>query len=150
MKALTFNRTSWHYWLATKVGDYKEYHNDFCAYVRSVIFGAIVMTMISGLAIFAVYAVGRDVYALYTCHIAGWFGIKMACTYGKFEDVVTGLIVCMAFLVCLVWILIKLVQRGERISAEIRRGERAERKPSFIKTAYKSIKEKTCFRVKFE
>ena len=149
MKALTFNRKSWHYWLATKVGGYKEYY-DFCAYVRSVIFGAIVMTMLLALGAAALYAVGRDVYALYTCQIAGWFGIKMVCTYGPFEDVVSGFIVGILAVVIILYTVIKYMNYRESVLDKIRAGERPPKKPSFIKTAYRSIKEKTCYRVEFK
>jgi hypothetical protein len=40
--------------------------------------------------------------------------------------------------------------RRKRIREEIYSGIRPEPQPGFVKTAYKSIKEKTCFKVEFK
>lgn len=154
MKAITLKKNSWHYWLATNVADYKEYHNDFCAYVRSVFLGLIFFcffTCVFGVMGFGtLYAIGRTLYSLYTCKIAGWFGIVTACTYGNFEEVTLSFMVGIASILGLIALGIWRYTYKDKIQKEIYAGLRKAPEPSFIALAYQSLKGKTCFRVQFQ
>lgn len=154
MKAITLKKNSWHYWLATNIGDYKEYQKDFCAYVRSVLFsiiaGAFIVALFGSIGLFILYAIGREVYALYTCVISGWIGISTVCSYGKFEDATTGAFAGLAVCAAILAVIVLLYKRKERIRKEIYAGRRKMPEPSFVALAYRSLKEKTCFRVEFQ
>lgn len=146
MKTLKFNQNSWHYWLATKIGDFDTYGGagDFCSYVRNVIWGALALLFASAAASFVLYSLGRELYAAYTC----WF--TPVCTYGKFERAVTTGV---AILIGVVGAAVLMIWDGNRrmqIRIEIATGKRPEPQDGFVKAAYKSIKEKTCFKVEFE
>jgi amino acid transporter len=142
MKTLEFKKASWHYRLAKKAG-YEE-DGDFCTYVRSFLWGALLMVLLTALVLFGLYALGRLSYSAYTC------SFTKVCTYGEFEKTVLmgiGVIIgCVAYIYALIWV----QNRRWRIRGEIRRGERPEPGPSFVAMAYKSYKEKTCFKVEFK
>lgn len=143
MKTLKFNSKSWHYFLATKIGDFED-DGDFCAYVRSVIWGILGLLFLAAASAFVLYSLGREVYAAYTC----WF--TSVCTYGKFEQAVVTGVSIMAAVVGFIFALIWNSNRRMRIRNEIYSGKRAAPEPGFVKIAYKSIKEKTCFKVEFK
>lgn len=143
MKTLKFNSKSWHYFLATRIGDFDD-DGDFCAYVRSVICGILGLLFVAAAAAFVLYSLGREVYAAYTC----WF--TPVCTYGKFEQAVVTGVAIMAGVVGFIFALIWNINRRQRIRTEIYLGHRPAPQPSFVKLAYKSIKEKTCFKVEFK
>jgi hypothetical protein len=144
MKTLKFNAKSWHYWLATKIGDFDADDGDFCAYVRSVIFGFFMLGLFGSCAFFLLYALGREVYAAYTC----WF--TPVCAYGNFERAFTIAVVVLAAIAGIVALCIWNENRKMKIRAEINKGLRQPSEPGFISMAYKSIKEKTCFKVEFK
>jgi hypothetical protein len=144
MKTLKFNSNSWHYWLATKIGDFYPEGGDFCSYIRHVILGALVSLFMVAGASFVLYSLGREVYAAYTC----WF--TSVCTYGKFERAVTTGVAILIGGVGAAVLMIWNSNRRMQIRIEIANGVRPEPQDSFVKTAYKSIKEKTCFRVEFK
>jgi hypothetical protein len=144
MKTLKFNSKSWHYLLATKIGDFDEDGGDFCSYVRNVIFGALVALFAVAAASVVLYALGREVYAAYTC----WF--TSVCTFGKFESAVAAMACAVAAFSVFICLVVWYSNYRMRVRREIRNGLRSEPQPGFVKVAYKSIKEKTCFRVEFK
>jgi hypothetical protein len=128
MKTLKFNSNSWHYWLATKIGDF---------------YPLVSLFMVAG-ASFVLYSLGREVYAAYTC----WF--TSVCTFGKFESTVATVACISAALSAVIGLLVWYSNYRMRVRREIRNGLRSEPQPGFVKVAYKSIKEKTCFKVEFK
>jgi hypothetical protein len=143
MKTLEFKRNSWHYFLATKVGDYDEDSNDFCSYVRNFILGGAFLAAMSGVMLFLLYAIGRECYAFYTCFFT------KACTYGSFESGFAIFVAIIALVVLIIWFCCWNGNRLRERRWAIEEGRLPQPKPSFVKTAYKSFKEKTCFRVEF-
>jgi hypothetical protein len=144
MKTLKFNSKSWHYLLATKIGDFDEDGGDFCSYVRNVIFGVLLSLFLIAAASFVLYTLGREIYAAYTC----WF--TPVCTFDKFEQIAV-LVACIAAAILgLIFLMVWNAERRARIREEIYMGMRVAPEPGFVKMAYKSIKEKTCFKVEFK
>jgi K+-sensing histidine kinase KdpD len=144
MKTLEFNANSWHYWLATKVASFDHDDSNFCAYVRSVLFGAFMISILAGFASAVLFAIGLEIRAFYTCFFTP------VCTFGKNEQ---GIAIGFAILFAVIGLIGLMVwhrNRVERIRSEIYDGIRPEPQPGFISMAYKSIKEKTCFRVEFK
>lgn len=144
MKTLKFNSNSWHYCLATKVASFDERDSNFCAYVRSVFFGAFILSILAGMAGSVLYAIGLEIYAAYTC----WF--TTACTFGKNEQAIAIAFGVLLGVFCLIVLMIWHQRRKERIMSEIYDGIRQPPQPGFVSMAYKSIKEKTCFQVEFK
>jgi hypothetical protein len=144
MKTLKFNSKSWHYWLATKIGDFYPEGGDFCSYIRHVILGALVSLFLVAAATFMLYALGREVYAAYTC----WF--TSVCTFGKFESAVATMACIAAALSAFIGLAVWYSNYRMRVRREIRNGLRSEPQPGFVKVAYKSVKGKTCFKVEFK
>lgn len=144
MKTLEFKSNTWHYWLAATVGSYESSDGNFCAYVRSVLFGAFVVLFMGGLVGALMYAIGLEVRAFYTCFFTP------VCTFGKDEQAIaTGAGVILGVVV-FAFLYIWNENRKDQIRWEIESGERKQPEPGFISMAYKSIKEKTCFRVEFK
>jgi hypothetical protein len=144
VKTLNFNKNSWHYRLATKVGDFDEEDGDFCSYVRNVTLGVFLSAMMVTMISIILYAIGREFYAAYTC----WF--TPVCTFGNFEKAVALTVAIAAGVVFTIFMLVWNSNRRRRIREEIYLGRRMAPQPGFVKTAYKSIKEKTCFKVEFK
>jgi hypothetical protein len=144
MKTLKFNSNSWHYWLATKIGDFDPDDGDFCSYIRHVIFGALGSLFAVTAASVVLYALGREVYAAYTC----WF--TSVCTFGKFESAVVAMACAVAAFSAFIGLAVWYSNYRMRVRSEIRNGLRSEPQPGFVKVAYRSIKEKTCFKVEFK
>lgn len=145
MKTLKLNQNTWHYWLATKVGDFDTYDGgDFCSYVRNVIWGALALLFACAVASFVLYSLGREIYAAYTCFFTP------VCTYGKFEQAVATGVAILTGVVGAVALMIWNSNRRMAIRIAIANGSRPEPQDGFVKVAYKSIKEKTCFKVEFK
>ena len=145
MKPFVFNKDSWHYWLATDVGNFSKYRDDsnICEYTRAVIKGAMNVTLIAAVALALVYWI--------TITIVWWVVILQ---YGFFEA--TGPIVLSATTgILTVAILIMegipwAYRKGKRVVYDMRHkdGYRAPVKvDNFLTRAYRSWKEKTCVRV---
>jgi hypothetical protein len=144
MKTLNFNKKSWHHWLAATVASYDDDDGNFCSYVRSVLWGAFVVVVLSSMGGALLFAVGLEIRAAYTC----WF--TPVCTYGKSEQAITTGAEILAATFALCAFCIWNENRKMRIRIEIHNGTRQTSQPGFIALAYKSIKEKTCFRVEFK
>ena len=143
MKTLKFNSKSWHYWLATKIGSYRPW-GDFCSYVRNVLGGLFVAAMLAAIASGILLAIGMEIRAAYTC----WF--TPVCTFGKPEQAIAMGAGILAFIAAAIFGMIQLQDYKERVRDEIHAGIRKRKEPGFVKMAYRSIKEKTCFRVEFK
>ncbi len=144
MKTLNFNKKSWHYWVATKMGDFDFTAGDFCAYLRSVFLGLFFLLVIAAFVALLMYFIGLELRAAYTCTFS------KVCTFGKteeaFADFVAGLTAFAGFLA----LCSRNEKRKARIRAELNSGVRKPQQPGFLAMAYKSLKEKTCFKVEFK
>jgi hypothetical protein len=143
MKKISFSKKSWHYWVASNVGDFDP-HGDFCSYVRNFLFGAFMIVVGVSFASFCLAATGMEFYALYKC-IA-----TPVCEFTKFEKTFA---IAVAIIAAIVLFFVGMISYSNYVKTrryEIRNGLRPEPQPSFIKTAYRSIKEKTCIAVEFK
>lgn len=145
MKTLELKEKSWHYFLAVTMGGYiPRRGGDFCSYIRNAVLGLFFMSIWATIVSLVLFAIGLEVRAMYTC----WF--TPVCMFGKDEAAIaTGfaiLAAIVAFGTSCVW----YARYKERVGIEIECGERQPRQPGFVAMAYKSIKEKTCFRVEFK
>jgi hypothetical protein len=145
---IQLNRKSWHFWLASKFGDYcysePEYQN-VCTYTRCFLKGLIVFIISTILTVFmgAIF-LGLPLFAL------GWLIGYMFGFFSLFDpksrlaDTVFS-----GFLLSLMWIvfgiifgIVKFWKNGKKFAAV--------KQPSFLKVAYRSWKDKYCIKVEFK
>ncbi len=138
---LTFNRNSWHYWIATKWGDLyvAEQRSDICYYLRQVVLGIFKM-IFSGLA-------------------ATLFGTMMLSGLFHFIGVLLGLIhrpavgyevAGIAMVGAIVAIVGIAWLRDKYLNWKVKQYGTGPKAPSFIKTAYRSWKDKVCTLIEFK
>lgn len=145
MKALTFNKNSWHYLLATKMAHYRPYdrehgygdNTDICTYSRHVMGGLLLLTLAAAGIAFAGFIASHILLGV-------WFSIMLGTWF--FSDWAIGAMIVIG--VCSVafggaaliaW------NRDRRMSTEYR-----NRPDGFVKHAYKSWKEKYCVQINFK
>ena len=160
MKTLQFKKGSWHWNLAWRHGGWAYVHpdkQDFCAYVRCVIYGAMIMAAKGAGILYVLAAIGS------------WIGWATACVvqmqliaidewYEMLSAGVVNLVILAVIFVALLWQLFNVFEYVTR-----KRRERAYQKeheaelglvsveePSFIRHAVESIKDKVCFKVEFK
>jgi hypothetical protein len=151
MKELNFSKNSWHYKLA-KLGEYNEYRPDFCHYVRSAIFGGIIGLMFLFVGTMMMFFLG-DFFAYLAAMVTTGLWFNLDPHLGA--QVIIGLLLIATAIGCLISFHYFKEKRREAKQQKLwearERGEEIpEPKPSFIATAYTSLKDKTCFRVRFE
>lgn len=138
---ITFSYKSWHYWLATNFAHYRP--NDtgqmnICSYMRSVIGGLMAFVFVSVFCTGVAFALVSGLY-----HFLGYiFGYihRSATIYEGVGMVLLliGLVVVSAFYIRDTY---DKWQQNRRPAAK---------SPGFIKTAYRSWKEKTCTLIEFK
>lgn len=157
MKALNFSKKSWHYWLAN-LGNYNEDREDFCHYVRSAIVGVFVCAMIAVVALAVIVGVGDFIAWIVAMIVAGTY-IEPRLP----AQVTASLLFISAVIGILLGISLwnekrKIRKLNEQIAREreilnaILEGKEPlpAPQPNFIQSAYKTLKEKTCFKVNLE
>lgn len=148
MKSLTFNKSSWHYRIATKVSNYSPYDEeydrgdspDICTYSRHVAGALLLLTL--GAALFLGIS-----YIL--IHVVLGIAFSLMTWSFMFTEIgFAGLIaLCMIGFVCGA---IYLKNKIEERRNNRRYSNRGVPKPDgFVKNAYKSWKEKYCVRITF-
>jgi hypothetical protein len=144
MRTLKFKEKSWHYFLATTMGNFRPGRGDFCSYVRNAIFGSVLFSFLLIIASAALYGIGRELYAFYTCTFTN------VCTFGKLEQAVVTIECILVALAAFIFAFIQFQNWRDKVEYEIDAGIRKRPEPGFVKMGYRSIKEKTCFRVEFK
>lgn len=145
MKSLEFSSKSWHFKVADKFGGYNVYRQDFCHYVRSVIWGLLVLMFFGALGGALTYCFGDWL---------AWFAVGIVHSFtepGVGALIFNGLLatagiiaLCFGFIGGCVWISEK--RRDARWKAQFDPNH-VEPPPSFLKHAYVTLKEKTCFKL---
>ncbi len=139
MKPVTFSKKSWHYWLATNIGDFKTYsQNDMCSYVNNVIKGLLIVLLASTIVLGCSATVISFLY-----HIIG----KMLGLIHRSMEVYEG----MGMMFVILALVVVVAMFGRDWLANRREKQYASQTPpGFIKTAYRSFKDKVCFLVEFK
>ena len=139
MKPFVFSKDSWHYWLATEVGNFKDYieNTDICTYTRAVIKGAFWAT----------------VAVAVMCGLAYWITITLVwwvvvLQHGFFDAggpiVLTAIVVIFGGSALIAEGVPWLYRKARnRIGANVTRREKVKT-DTFVTEAYRSWKEKTC------
>jgi hypothetical protein len=140
LKTINLNAKSWHYFLAVTIGGFQSDSGDFCSYVRWVIAGAIALAFITtavgimaGIALLGAFGIG---YAL--VHLL--FGIAM------FNNPI--ILIC-SIITSVVITFFALMLIVGYLKDKWNNREQVEKPDSFVKSAYKSFKDKVCFKVDF-
>lgn len=158
MKTLEFSKKSWHYLIATKLGPLHEHHEvtDFCRYVRAVIFGSLWGLCILIVGAVVLYALG-DFLGWLVVSAINWQFVQPSLAV----QIILMLLACVGIIAGAA-VLVFGLYFGVKISRE-HLHERAYQKrygdgskeyvpppPGFIESAWKTFKDKTCFRVELK
>lgn len=145
MKTLKFSSKSWHYELAHTFTKYPETGN-FCAYVRAVIMGFMYCITFIVIVSAALYVFVIDPLAWLVYYI----------NYGILE-LETGNVMLVTEIFAFLFAVYDVFYKDRLVDwLDEKRYERLKKKysttkkDSFIKSAYRSFKDKVCFRVEFE
>lgn len=165
MKKLKLRRKSWHFRLADKFG-WEEYilnpkrgedgeparilNDDFCAYLRRVLLGMFLYSLLVFAALFYVYMTVSTL-----CTLAhGLLNWSKPTTLQAFAIVVNGFILAIGTIWCLVyayWELggYELMQkfRAWRKPVRISTGEPSPEPDPFYRAAYETLKNKFCMKI---
>jgi len=151
MKELNFSRDSWHYKLA-QMGEYNPGRPDFCHYVRSVLLGGFFFFILCTFALAGIVCLGDFIAYIVAAYTTGlWFKLQ--------PDLGAQIIICLLIFSAVIGALITIFlykekrreAKADRLRAAMALGEEMkEPEPGFIGHAYKSLKEKTCFKVKLK
>jgi len=139
MKNLTFNRNSWHYRLAEKYPPNlsRDEARDLCTYVRYVIRGIFVVGFLIGATSYL--SASAIMLPLMSYLIEGHIDLP--------EIFIPGLLIFLGLIIC--FIVISLFA-GLAYLFYTSISKQYIAKDSFIVTAWKSFKEKTCFLISFK
>ncbi len=151
MNTLKFNKNSWHYQLVRAVKDEWHISDNFCGYFWDVIIsGSILLLMLAMTAM-----------CLFVLVVAPLLYLAVGLQYQFFEppkEVAVGLVFDVGLLLIYVWFLVsdwladrRELKRQKFYDEYVKNNyKKVEKKPSFVITAWRTFKDKTCFRIEFE
>lgn len=146
MKKLKFKRNSWHHEIAILGGiDRYEEADDFCSYVRKFAAGSAIGLFFLVMSLSTICAVGD---------FLSWLAAMVA-VHGYIEPTVFAFAVTFLIILCAV---IGMMAGLHILGQKIRRKNLAMRQsgvyiepaPIFISKAYRSVKDKICFRIELD
>lgn len=174
MKTIQIRKGSWHWWVAETFGGWKEirsqekwsiqdgkrrfdgYENvqntDFCAYARRFVVGMLVVVLLSSMLISSVATIGLMQYALIKALLSGAWS----------KDASTGLTMLILMVLLGVVLLFlkwrsntkykrRAAKEAKLLERELRLQNNSEAyKVPFLKHAWTSLREKTCFRMEVQ
>jgi len=142
MSDRSFSKDSWHYRLATvyQFDVFSTPKEDICGYVRQVIYGMFTASMISIVSAFFIWCLIQPWLYFF---VDGWYkpsgNNSMALAIGMTLYIMAFVIACILLYVGKIKVYLK----------EHTNWYNKEQKPSFIKQAYSSWKDKTCYKITF-
>ena len=151
MNTLKFNKNSWHYQLVRAVKDEWHISDNFCGYFWDVIIsGSILLLMLAMTAM-----------CLFILVVAPLLYLAVGLQYQFFElpkEVAVGLVldagILVGCIICLIsdWLADRRELKRQKFYDEYVKNnyKKVEKKPSFVITAWRTFKDKTCFRIEFE
>lgn len=148
MKTLEFSSNSWHYTFAAR-GGYWPASQDFCQYVRCVIWGFIKLVGIACMIFGAIYCVGDYIAWVVECiNTRSFVKIDPFTDPWTIGRTITSVVLYLFITIVAIAYAILIAdyyQESRSTSKQV-----VEEKPSFIAEAYRSFKDKVCFRVTFK
>ena len=155
MKEYTFSSKSWHYKLANvgiqRVWDFEEI--DMCSYIRKVLAGAIVFSvMVAGFSFIAWF------FGFGYITLGIWLFDCLSTGVVTAPNPIAGLVGLSTLLVLFLFIVFgiksllnKAIDKFVDYTIEHQHPQLVkEKEPSFIALAYRKFKEKTCYRINFK
>jgi hypothetical protein len=147
MKSITFNRNSLHYRLATVYGnfsDYRESDRNFCSYSKQVLLGLFKIFIMIICASFLL--IPQVIFLI-------WASVRLTSQQViSVDDIacVGAMFITIEFLFYLIFLTNKLHEHNIYLKLHVHDiNEIITSNPSFIKTWYQSIKDKTCVKIDF-
>lgn len=146
MKSYTLNEKSWHYWLVTNPGMMviRSYQVvDGCAYIRHLVWGMIVISLLSLLAAWPVVSFGFGIRSLVHFLLTGqWYQLI------QWQSAGMAIVCVVTALLALVYVVWHICDWS--IDRKLMQENQPPREPGFIKVWYRSVRDKTCFILSFE
>jgi ABC-type phosphate transport system permease subunit len=147
LKTINLNKKSWHYWVATTVGSFKPSSSDFCKYVRHVILGSLLLAFFS---IVVAVVVGFLGGGLINIGILVWdFLSRTPYTITNAFMQAGSLVLCMISAAGIVGALIYFAKSAYDERKWANEIANTNKPDSFVKNAYKTFRNKACFKVNF-
>ena len=146
MKTINLNKKSWHFWIATTLGIFRPDSGDFCKYVRNVIGGSIFGLMIAAAVGFVVAVLGGGLIniAIYL------YDILTGHPYTITNPVMQAGSIILLVSIVMVGIGFIVAYVKGKIEEHKYATSGVDQPDSFVANAYKSIKNKVCFKVNFK
>ncbi len=158
MKSLTFNKSSWHYLLATKIGNYdppRKYEDsdelygdsgDICTYTRHVLLGALLLTLVGVIIACVGFALWHFIFGIIFSLLCGCY---------MFSDLGTIVLVVGSIFALSVGFFKSVKAIGEwnynrKMDKRKNYVNRPPKPDGFMKHAYKSWKGKFCVQIEFK
>lgn len=153
MKPLQFNKNSWHYKLVSTVKDEYSISDNFCEYFWDVIGSLVLWLSITFISITGLYmGICSPLIYLAVALQYGWFELPKDTTFGLAMDSVF-LLLGLLFYVCDIWIPRKIEEKRKRDYDKMLAEQQEDyvpKQPGFIITAWRTFKDKTCFKIEFK
>lgn len=143
MEAIKINKNCWHYKIARKLGGWKEckYNdspNDFCSYLTAFLGGLFKIALLIAFVSYLLIGYYRLFYWIHTRFVEG---IRTPLDFPSiFAVVITFLSIYVGILLWL-WKYLERRKKQKTLYVPVTKG------PSFLKSAYISLKDKVCFQV---
>jgi len=135
---ITLNRKSWHYWIASNLGDIEDDEiTNICTYLRHIIKGLFVGTIAGLFASLLTFFLTTAAYH--------YLGVLLGIVHRdatKYEQVGGGIFIVTAIVAAIILIAVKVQNFMEYA--------KTEKDVGFVRTAYRSFKEKTCILINFK
>lgn len=155
MKNITIKRNSWHFWVACNLGGrrWSSTNQDFCAYVRRIILGLFLGTFLFSFCLFFVILYFWSGYEWATW-VRGILFHGAHSAMPKFAIpfvVVNSVALLIGVILGLSWAVTSLKNylddRACERRVKVQQKSIVPKEPSFAQTAYRSVKDKICFKM---
>lgn len=141
MESVVFSKGSWHYWLATKYGNWHQWREqELCSYVHSVLTAMILVGVCSSL-VALVSGLTGNMLAYWAVYIIT--GPIPDCVGMRLAGIFTIIYAVAIMVVGIIYLSIFLAKQNWKFTVPV------PSTPSFVREAYRSWKTKTCRRVTF-
>lgn len=142
---ITFKMNSWHVWLVSHFSPYKpKYANDLCQYIRWVLLSIFLFATVAVLSFSVVSGVVFDILSLFgRVH---WHHNAP----GSYFELCAGVTNIVGSVIIALMTIIYAAGIVDKISRRSRNKVYVLKEPGFVKIAYRSFKDKVCFKVNFE
>lgn len=138
---LTLNKKSWHYWIATKLGDHYDGNNtsDLCSYIKEIIRGILIAILAT--------AFGTAIGIFLLSPVYHFVGVLLGLIHRKMIGMEEAGVMMWGFIIIVGTIAYLKIKYDER-KQELK--NLPAKPPGVIKSAYRAWKDKVCLLITFK